>query len=328
MSAGKQISRRSFLTGALAFAALTAAAGCSKEESAVKIGTMPTEDMLPFWIAEQEGLFDANGVKAEVVVFDSAQNLSAAITAKEVDLAMTDIMRTVKLNESGTQLSMEWITLGTTAEQGRFGVITAADSGYKTLKSLLDAKQGVGLADNTVPEYVFDKLCEQAGVDASKIKVSQVAALPERYSLVAAGTLDAAAVPGSLLALAEASGLTVIADDTTGDNISQSVMVARSEFAQSHGTEIENLRKTWDAAVEKVNADPESYRSLLVEKANLGTQIADSYPISSYPLSLDGGSAAYPSSDLVEPVLSWMQGKGYSEKQVGYDPSNGSFTVA
>lgn len=54
----------------------------------VTIGTMPTEDILPLWIAEQEGLFQEAGVEAEVISFDSAQSLSSAITAGEVDMAM------------------------------------------------------------------------------------------------------------------------------------------------------------------------------------------------------------------------------------------------
>lgn len=37
---------------------------------------MPTEDILPMWVAEQEGLFEKAGVNAEIVVFDSAQGLS------------------------------------------------------------------------------------------------------------------------------------------------------------------------------------------------------------------------------------------------------------
>ena len=90
------------------------ACGAQQEAGSIRIGTMPTEDILPMWVAEQEGLFDEAGVKAEIVVFDSAQSLSAALTAGEVDIAMTDPMRAVKLCESDTDLTLEWITLGTT----------------------------------------------------------------------------------------------------------------------------------------------------------------------------------------------------------------------
>ena len=325
------VSRRSFLAGAAALVAGAAVslAGCGSSSPAVKIGTMPTEDILPMWVAEKEGLFDKHDVQAEIVVFDSAQNLSAAITAKEVDLAMTDPMRAVKLCESGTELSMEWITLGTTAAQGRFGVLTSADSGIESLKDLIGCEQGVGVAANTVPEYVFDMLCKQAGVDVSKVKASEVPSLPDRYSLVASGKLDAAALPGSMLALGQASGLALLADDTKGDNVSQSVMVARAEFKADNAAGLDAVRAAWDEAADLINANPENYRALLAEKANLNEIVVDTYPISEYPhATTEAGASAYPPAKLIEPQISWMKEKGYTEKDVSYNEGDGTFAFA
>ena len=282
------------------------------------------------WVAQAENMFEEANVKAEIVVFDSAQNLSAAITAGEVDIAMTDPMRSVKLFESGTDLTMEWITLGTTPAQGRFGVLTGAQSGMKSLADLVTASKGVGVAANTVPEYVFDKLCEQAGIDPSTIKTSEVASLPERYSLVEAGQLDAAALPGSMLALGEASGMVVLADDTKGENISQSVMIARKALNTGDGAEtLARVRKVWDKAASSINAEPEKYRALLIEKANLNEKVANTYPISEYPLSLDANEkSVFPPANLIDPQLVWMKQKGYSSKDVVYNEVDGSFKVS
>ena len=120
------------LVAALAVFGVTALAGCSGGNDAasnnapadagkVRIGTMPTEDSLPLWVAEADGLFVDQGVEVEITTFDSAPALSAAITAGQVDMAMTDVMRAVKLTESGTPVVLEWITLGETATEGRDG---------------------------------------------------------------------------------------------------------------------------------------------------------------------------------------------------------------
>lgn len=327
----RSFSRRSFLAGATALAALSTASlfGCSSSAPSVKIGTMPTEDILPMWVAEKEGLFDKHSVSAEVVVFDSAQNLSAAITAKEVDLAMTDPMRAVKLAESGTGLSMEWITLGTTAAQGRFGVLTYEGSGIERLADLVGCEQGVGVAANTVPEYVFDKLCEQAGVDVTAVKASEVPSLPDRYSLLASGKLDAAALPGSMLALGEVSGLVLLADDTKGENVSQSVMVVRTDWRDANAEALAAVRAAWDEAADLINADPEGYRALLAEKANLNEAVVDSYPISEYPhATTDAGASAYPPAKLIDPQIAWMREKGYTDRDVSYDEATGTFAFA
>ena len=77
-----------------------ALAGCSNgsepqeksEEAqvpAMRIGTMQTEDALPFWVAEQDGLY--GDAQVDIVTFQSAQELSTAFAAGEIDAAMTDV---------------------------------------------------------------------------------------------------------------------------------------------------------------------------------------------------------------------------------------------
>ena len=294
----------------------------------VRVGTMPTEDILPLWVAEAEDLFASNNVNVEIVTFDSAQTLSAAITAGEVDMAMTDIMRAVKLCEAGTPVEMEWITLGATPEQGRFGILSPADSSVTSLADLQE--YGVAVAANTVPEYVFDKLCEQAGIDPASIEHIETPSLPERFALTASGQYQAAALPNSLLVLGEAQGMTVLADDTQGDNISQSVMVARAAWAADNASAIEAVARVWDEAVALIDDDPAAYRELLVEKANVNSAVAESYAVSSYPTALaaDGTTLVRVPADLVEPVVEWMQQKGYTGATVAYDAETGAFALS
>lgn len=170
----------------------------------------------------------------------------------------------------------------------------------------------------------------QQGIDPASIPVSEVASLPDRYGLVAAGQLDAAALPASMLALGQASGMVLLADDTTGENVSQSVMVVRDAYNTGEGAKtLAAVREVWDEAASQINADPEKYRMLLVEKANLNEQVASSYVICEYPMARTAqGEPAYPPAELIEPVLSWMSAKGYVTKNVSYDESNGSFAIS
>ena len=307
----------------------------SRGYSPVRIGTMPTEDFLPMWVAEKDGLFAENGVDVENISFDSAQTLSAAIAAGEVDMAMVDVMRAIKLNESGTPVDIEWVTLGAESSQGVFGVLAPADAPYSTLAEFAAAVEagdplalkGVGLASNTVPEYVFEMLCEQQGIDPSLIPVVEVASLPERYSLLASDNLGAAALPASLLDLGVASGMILLADDSQGDNISQSVMVARSAFAAEDPDALSKIADAWDEAVGMIDENPFAYIPLLAEKANLNGSVIDSYEVSEYPLAVEGGSLVRIDPSLVTPQIEWMLQKGYLSSDVVYDASTGAFTV-
>lgn len=327
----------------MVMAGCLASMGCSAEQDSgsttagtVRIGTMPTEDMLPGWVALEKGCFQNEGIDVQIETFDSAQSLSAAITAGQVDMAMTDVMRAVKLCESGTPVVAEWVTLGTQAAQGRFGVLAPAHAEYDTLSELAawvrtqnaDDSLGVGVAANTVPEYVFDRLCAEEGVAAGSIPTQEVASLPERYGLVVSGKLAGAALPNSLLTLGEANGLKVIADDTQGANVSQSIMVARASFAEENAEAVLAVARAWDAAVADIDADPSAFKEMLFENANISTDLSDGYGVSEYPLVMEGDVVEHPAADLVDPQIAWMQEKGYGGEGVSYDSATGAFSVS
>lgn len=335
-----QLSRRAFL-GFAGAVGVTALAGCANEATpsssaagsgsaqapaqtptqALTIGTLATEDLLPLWVAEEAGLFDEGGVSADIVVFQSATELIAGVASGEVDMAMTDIMVTASMFASGIDVQMCWVTLGTAANQGRFGIMVGPDSSITSLGDLAGVPIGVG--SNTILEYVMDRLMEGAGVPDDQIVVEELQKLPVRYQAMESGEVAAAALPGSLLALGEASGCRTIADDTKSDNLSQSVMIARAEYlAQADNADVVSaLSGIWDDAVALINADPEKYRSVLVANANLSDAVADSYPISDYPL------CEMPSSEMVDPVLTWMESKGYLTQPLSYDEGAGTFAL-
>lgn len=290
-------------------------------QKALAIGTLATEDILPLWVAESKGLFDECGLTVNIVPFQSATELISGISSGEVELAMTDIMVTASMFASGVDVQMQWVTLGTDASQGRFGIMTGPDSTITKLSDLAGIPIGVG--SNTILEYVMDKLMEGAGIPADQIVVEELQKLPVRYQAMVSGEVAAAALPGTLLALGEANGCKLVADDTQGENLSQSVMISRADLLSGGlGAElIAALEEAWNTAAKMANDAPEDYRDVLISNANLPSEIADTYPISSYPM------AQLPTAAMVNPVLSWMEGKGYLTKPLSYDESNGSFSL-
>ena len=324
------ITRRSFVVAAAAGAAMllggcgsgggasssaSSAAGASSSASSsaaasnvkITVGTLATEDILPYWVATDQGLFAEEGLDVDIVEFQSATEPIAGVASGEVDLAMTDIMVSASMVASGVGIKLKWVTLGATADQGRFGIMVGPDSNVQSLSELAGVPIGVG--SNTILEYVMDNLMEAAGVPDDQIVVEEIQKLPVRYQAMASGEVAAAALPGSLLALGEASGCRTIADDSTGENLSTSVMVA--QVAVDADT-IASLEKVWDQAVALINADPEAYRATLVANANLSEAVAGTYPISEYP------EAELPTEAMVVPVLDWMEGKGYLTQPLTY----------
>jgi len=281
----------------------------------VVIGTLPTEDMLPLWVAEERGLFEKHGLDSvEIVTFQAAQERDAALVAGEIDAYMGDIIASAQLEAGGFPVTIATVMLGSTPAEGRFGIVASPDSGFADIAALAGVPVGTSL--NTIQEYVFDGLMRQAGVAQDDVVAEAVPKVPVRYDLLMQGQLKAAALPEPLLSLAEFEGAILLADDTTGENLSQTVLAFSDEYLSEIGgvDTMAALLKVWDEAVAIVNEDPDAWRGLLVERARLPEPIKDSYRINTYP------TAQIPTAEQVGAVLDWMRAKGTLEEgQLTYE---------
>jgi len=272
------------------------------ELAPVVIGTLPTEDALPLWVAEDEGLFEAAGIDSvEIVTFQSAMERDTAFAAGEIDAFMGDIIAAAQLESSGMPVTIATIMLGATPKDGRFGIVTGPESEYTDLAGLADVP--VGTSSNTIQEYVLDGLMRAAEVPADSVVKEEVDKVPVRFDLVMQGQLAAAALPEPLLSLAEFQGGTILANDTEGENLSQTVLVFSDEYlAATGGIEtMATMLDVWDEAIVVVNADPDAWRDTLVEKARLPEPIKTTYEISVY------AEHQVPTTERIDAVLAWME---------------------
>ncbi|MDP2181029.1 MAG: MetQ/NlpA family ABC transporter substrate-binding protein [Actinomycetota bacterium] len=302
-------------TGCTNKAADSSGAGSGEVEfQPVRIGTLPTEDALPLWVAEDQGLFTEAGLlSVSIVTFQSAQERDAALLAGEIDAFMGDIIAAAQLEAGGTPVTIATVMLGATPAEGRFGIVAAPESGFNELSAL--AGVPVGTSSSTIQEYVLDGLMRQAGVSDDKVVVEEVKKVPVRFELLMKGQLKAAALPEPLLTLAEAQGAKLLADDSAGENLSQTVLVFTDEYlAATGGIEtMTALLEVWDDGARLVNAKPDSWRTMLVDKARLPEPIKDSYKISTYP------THDVPSKEQIDAVLGWMGDKQLLKETVTYE---------
>jgi NitT/TauT family transport system substrate-binding protein len=280
----------------------------------VKIGTLPTEDSLPLWVAEKMGWFATEGlISVEMVSFQSAQERDAAFASGAIDAYMGDIIAAANLEAGGAPNTIETVMLGADQSQGRFAVVVPPKS---TVKSLTELKGvAVGTSSATIQEYVLDGLMREAGIADADIKKEEVKKVPVRFELLMADKLKAAALPEPFVALAEQGGAKIVGDDTKAKaNLSQTVLVFGDEYLRKPGGKAtaDAVLKSWDVAVTDINKNPESYRDLLVERAKLPESLAATYKVNTYPL------AQVPAQSDVDAVLLWMKSKDYLKGDVTY----------
>jgi NitT/TauT family transport system substrate-binding protein len=286
----------------------------SSSPIAVRIGTLPTEDSVPLWVAENRGYFATQGIpKVDIVEFQSAQERDAAFASGAIDGFMGDIVAAADLSAAGKPNTIETVMLGADQSQGRFGIAVPPKSTTTSLSQLAGVPVGTSAA--TIQEYVLDGLMSEAGVATSSVKVASVPKVPVRFQLLMQGQLKAAALPEPFLSLAEQGGAKVLADDTKSKaNLSQTVLVFSNSFLSKPGGQqtVDGLLKAWDIAVNDVNKAPDSVRPLLVQKAKLPASLEKTYHVNTYP------THQLPSQADVDAVLSWMKAKGYLKADVTY----------
>ena len=297
------------ITGCASTKTPTTPKAAAVKPAVIRIGTLATQDSLPLWVAEDKGYFAKAGVtEVKIIPFQSAVECQAAFTAGAVDALMTDLIVSSNLRASGTKVIIPTVMLGANTAQGRFAIVGAPGTAFKSLADLKGVP--VGASSPTITEYILDKLMDEAGVAATDVKTEDVKKMPVRFQLLMAGQLKAASLPEPFVSLAEQQGAYIVpgGDDTKAKaNLSQTVLCVNATFAHSPqgAAALKDVLSAWDSAVTDINAAPDSFRTTLVTKANLPAPLAKTYSVSNYP------KAAPPAAADIQRVLDWMKQKGY-----------------
>ena len=274
---------------------------------AMKVGAMPDEATLPYYVAEREGIFADYGLDVEVVPFMSAMERDSAFIAGETDAGQNDPVGVLVLRNAGYDIKVVSRELHETPEKMRFAILASPNSDINSVADL-EGKQ-IAISSNTVMEWIADNLL--GDVTAEKIEEKKV---PIRMQMLLEDKYDAATLPDPLASYAIHKGATLVISDSEFDKtIGYTVIVFRGEFINEHPESVAKFLDAYNEAVERINANPENYRDLVVEIAKIPEEIAGSYNMAIYMK-----AQQYPRDNFDE-VLSWMKSKGLVTQEILYE---------
>ncbi len=292
----------------LSAAALPLAA---QENQPLKIGLLPVLDTLPFYIAEENGYFEEAGVAVEAVPVASPVERDQVMQAGEIDGMLTEMTTTATFNREEVQVQILMSARVAYENYPIFRILTAPESGLGAPTDL--AGVPIGVSRNTVIEYLTDRLLQAEGVE--DIVVESVPVIPERFQLLMQGQLQAATLPDPLAQAALDAGAALIIEDSAYPEYSVSVLSFSVEAIESKPEAIRRFLWAWDQAVADLNADPEAYRALFLEKANVPESVQETYAIPPFP------RASVPDEAQWADVLNWLVEKDLLENEVPYTGS-------
>lgn len=286
----------------------TSTSQTDSKKQTIKIGTLQTDDILPLWVAQAEGIAKAQGINLDIITFQSAQEQIAAMTAGEIDGMMTDMIVPMQLTAGGTPMKAITVMQGAPA-----GIVAAKGANITQPAQLAGVKTGASSA--TVIEYIYSRALKDAGVADNQIQIEEIKKLPVRFEMLSAGKIKAAGLPWTFYTLAVAQGATPVVDQAAASKYTSTVLEMSQKFLDANASKgtVDKLLSIWNKGVEKINANPESYRDLLATKANLPEPLKKTYQVRTYP------KAALPEQAQVEDASAWMVAKGYLKQPTTYN---------
>jgi NitT/TauT family transport system substrate-binding protein len=285
------------------FAALVLAsiATSSARAAPLRVGVLPDADSLPLLVARDEALFAAEGVDVELLSFKTAVERDSALQAGAIDGAVSDLLAVALAAQAGFDLRATSLT------DGRYGILVASGSRIASLAGL--AGKSVGISSNTIIQYAAEAMLERGGLSRADIRCLAVPKIQLRMELLLAGKLDAACLPEPLLSVARAKGALLLASsDDAG--LGAGVIAFSAAARERRLPELAAFYRAYWKAASRIDANPDSYRSFLVEKAGFPAEAREAFRFIAYK------EPRLPSDADLSAALAWMKRGGILQMEL------------
>ena len=308
---------------AVALAALVAlglipAAGAAAEADKLRFAALPIVDMVPLYVAEKEGLFAKRGLAVEFIPVGAAPERDQLLAAGRADAAVDEVQAVINFNRDKPQMKIVRWALRPTAASPHFFILAAKGSGITNAADLKGVE--IGVSQGTIIEYVTERLLQSAGLKGAEIKTLNVPRMPDRMSLLASGQLKAAVMPEPLASIARSQGALVVLDDSRHPEFGSSVISFRDDWMTAHPAALRAFLAAVEEATSLVDANPEKYASILVERRIIPPTMASSFKMPVFP------KAGVPAKAEFEDALAWLKEKGLLAKDLAWaDSVDGSW---
>jgi len=290
-----------------------AAAPSAEPAVTLKIAVLPVLDVLPMYVADQEGLFEKHNLNVEFVPAGSAPERDQLIASGQVDGMINEIVSTIFYNKQETRVQIVRIARAATSDSALFSILAAKDSAVQNVENLKNTQ--IGVSQGTVIEYLTDRLLQAEGFSPNEIETVAVPKIDDRMALLGTGQLKAGMLPEPLSSLAVLNGARLILDDTRHPEYSSSMITFRKPVIDEHPQAIRAFLAAYEEAVTLINAEPAKWEAVMTEKNLLPAPLAGSFRAPQFV------TASVPSQEQWNDALAWTQEKGLNDRDVPYASS-------
>ncbi|GAB3165361.1 ABC transporter substrate-binding protein [Amycolatopsis sp. NPDC004378] len=293
--------RRAALGLALA-AALAAATGCGAlgladpgaaasaaglERSYLKVSILPTTDLGPFWLAQTEGYFKAEGLEVESVIAPSGQASLMKAISGEADIAFSTYPPFFIAKNSGAA-DMQLVADATSVNAKTNAIVTVPNSPVKTVYDLAGSRIAI-TAKNTASDLLTRSVMQDHGVDFGKVKWILIP-LPDIAEALRQGQVDAAYLPEPYITqAAKTAGAIPVVDINSGasQDFPLTGYGATKRWVRENPKTLAAFQRAMQKATHEATNDRSKVEPLLVRFAKIDEDTAKLLTLPSYRTTLD-----------------------------------------
>lgn len=247
----------------------------------LRIGALAITDVVPFYVALEQGYFKRQGLEVELVPAASAAERDQMMITQQIDGQLNDLVSTVLFNKERPVIKIVRTARVAFPNAPQFWILVPQSSPVRSPQDLKGKE--IGISQNSVIEYVTDRLLELEGVPTAEIKTTNVPSIPTRMQLLSQGQLAAATLPDPFASLAILQGARIVVDDSKHPAVGMSVISFRTDIVEKRAADIRKFLAAYDQAIQDIRARPAEFRNTLIEKGRVPDQLKDKYQFPPFP---------------------------------------------
>ena len=206
-----------------------------EELTSIIVGVAPSTLSAPLYLAEQQGLFEANGLDVTLETITSGAEAVPRVLSGEMAFTMSGVAETLEARNNGVDLIMiaNYAIGPSTEERDYFGII-AKDESIQTVRDLEGKKVAVNVLSGGTVATANAGIAAEGG-DPSLINYVEVPS-PQQVDAVANGTVDAAVAlePFATLGLDQGMHLILRPQVSGVAGLPSVALISSTQYVEAH----------------------------------------------------------------------------------------------
>ena len=232
----------------------------------IKLGYSSWPGWWPWYIAEQEGLFEANGVDVELIWFDGYLESMEAFAAGQLDGNTQTLNDTISF--AADAVNGEVVVLVNDNSAGNDKIIVTEE--IQTIEDLVGKK--VALEEGVVDDFLLTLALEEAGLSREDVEIVNLET-GAAAAAFATGSVDGVGAfpPFWLTALERESSHELLSSAQFPGAIPDLLVVSQT-LIDERPDDVQALVKTWFDILAFMEENPERADELLAERAGVSLE--------------------------------------------------------